>query len=581
LHEGEDALFRFTITDVSNGAAVLKAHPAAWLAPRVKADRREALDAAKVISRFLRGDRFSRPALDLNVFYALSMNDDATVTIVDPLFGFGNTKLLAMIQLKGDPVDWALTEDQSRLYISTPSSDRVTVVETASWSELAAISSIGRPNRLALQPDEQYLWVACEDPAASGVAVIATEGSGLVKRIPTGRGPREIAFDGRGRYAFVTNREEGTVSAVETSSLTKLTDLTTGPAPASIAYSLASQMIYVADAVSGLITIISPESLSIVGRAQAAPGLSQLRFSPDGKIGLIVNPKANAVHVLDAALGRIVHTIDTDKSPDQVIFAGTLAYIRHLDSATVRIIPLVGLGAEGSPVSVIDFPAGQNSPSARKPVPSLAAPIAAAPGEDAVLVANPSDRTIYYYKQGMAAPLGSFSNYGRMPRAVITIDRSLRERRPGVYETIGRLGQAGDYNLAFLLDTPRITHFFDVKISPNPQSAERAASSVVVTALESPVPEAGKPAQIRFRMTTGAEGTPATALGDVTVLAFSPGGWQRRIPANAAPESPGVYSVQWTPPRSGSYYFYAEAPSAGTRFNQNWFLTVEAKESSR
>jgi hypothetical protein len=196
-------------------------------------------------------------------------------------------------------------------------------------------------------------------------------------------------------------------------------------------------------------------------------------------------------------------------------------------------------------------------------------------------VANPSDRTIYYYKQGMAAPLGSFSNYGRMPRAVMTLDRSLRERTPSVYETIGRLGPAGDYNLAFLLDTPRITHFFDVKISPNPESAKKASNGVDVTALDSSAPEAGKPAKLRLRMTNRAEGTPATGLSDVTVLAFSPGGWQRRMHADTASDSPGVYSVQWTPPRPGSYYFYAEAPSVGVRFNQNWFLTVEAKEAGR
>lgn len=106
LREGQDALFRFTITDVSSGAGVVKTHPAAWLALQAKGEQRDALGAAKTIARFLRGDRFNRPMLDLNVFYALTMNDDATVTVVNPLFGFGNTKLLAMITLKSDAVDW-------------------------------------------------------------------------------------------------------------------------------------------------------------------------------------------------------------------------------------------------------------------------------------------------------------------------------------------------------------------------------------------------------------------------------------------------------------------------------------------
>lgn len=107
FREGEDVLFRFTITDISSGEGVVKAHPAAWLTPRVEGEGRDALAAAKRVARFLRGDRFSQPTLDLNVFYALAMNDDATVTVVDPLFGFGNTKLLTLIPLEGNAVDWA------------------------------------------------------------------------------------------------------------------------------------------------------------------------------------------------------------------------------------------------------------------------------------------------------------------------------------------------------------------------------------------------------------------------------------------------------------------------------------------
>ena len=337
-------------------------------------------------------------------------------------------------------------------------------------------------------------------------------------------------------------------------------------------------MVYVADAIDGSITIISPDNLSIVGHAVAEPGLMQLRFSPDGKFGLAVNPRANAVHILDAVSGRIVQSADTEKTPDEVVFASTLAYIRHLDSPSVRVIPLGGLGIEGRPISVIDFPAGQNSPSARKSEPSLAASIAAAPGDDAVLVANPSDRTIYYYKQGMSAPMGSFSNYGRMPRAVMTLDRSLRERSPGVYETVGRLGPPGDYNLAFLLDTPRIAHYFDVQILPDPERVKQAAAGFVVTSMDVPPMTVGTPAKIRFRITNRATGAPATGLVDVTVLAFSPGGWQRRLRTAASADGPGVYSVEWSPPRAGTFYLYAEALSIGVSLNRNWFLTVEAKE---
>ena len=101
--------------------------------------------------------------------------------------------------------------------------------------------------------------------------------------------------------------------------------------------------------------------------------------------------------------------------------------------------------------------------------PPPADSIIPAPGAGAVLVANPKDQSVYYYSEGLAAPMGTFSNYKREPRAVLVIDRSLRERsRPGVYETVARLDQPGQFDVVFLLDQPRIVHAFPVTVEPDP-----------------------------------------------------------------------------------------------------------------
>jgi hypothetical protein len=159
---------------------------------------------------------------------------------------------------------------------------------------------------------------------------------------------------------------------------------------------------------------------------------------------------------------------------------------------------------------------------------------------------------------------------------VLTVDRSLRERRPGVYETVGRLGAAGEYNLAFLLDSPRIAHYFDVTVKADPELAKRLKPAVVVEPLdEAPAPAAGEPARFRFRIVDRSTGAPRGGLEDVTVLAFSPPGWQRRY--RAEPSAQGTYAIEVTLPRPGAYYLYAESPTAGARFNQHGFLTLDVK----
>ena len=45
-----------------------------------------------------------------------------------------------------------------------------------------------------------------------------------------------------------------------------------------------------------------------------------------------------------------------------------------------------------------------------------------------MLVANAADQAVYYYREGMAAPMGTFKTYSCEPLAVMVVDRSLRER---------------------------------------------------------------------------------------------------------------------------------------------------------
>jgi hypothetical protein len=119
-----------------------------------------------------------------------------------------------------------------------------------------------------------------------------------------------------------------------------------------------------------------------------------------------------------------------------------------------------------------------------------------------------------------------------------------------------------------------------VTVLPDPERAKRAGVGILVEPVDgTPDVTAGVPARVRFRMTDRATGDPAEGLEDVTVLALSPGGWQRRLRAD--PEGAGIYAIEWSAPRPGVYYLYAESPSAGVRLNRSWFLTIDAKEADR
>ena len=181
FYEGDDILFRFEVTDTLTGRALTGAAPAAWMEPGQSANE---ADCDQKISAFVGGSIFSRAELDLNVYYVLAMNDDATITVVDPLFGFGGTQLLALITLESPGLDWVVGNEQAKLFVSLPGAGKVAVISTSTWEITESIPLNAEPHSTTIQPDGAYLWVDFSSRKIedfSGVVVIDTKREKLKK----------------------------------------------------------------------------------------------------------------------------------------------------------------------------------------------------------------------------------------------------------------------------------------------------------------------------------------------------------------------------------------------------------------
>jgi hypothetical protein len=178
--------------------------------------------------------------------------------------------------------------------------------------------------------------------------------------------------------------------------------------------------------------------------------------------------------------------------------------------------------------------------------------------------------------------MGHFQNYRREPRAVLVVDRSLEERSPGVYETTAKLRRPGLYDVVFFLDTPRVIHCFEVRVSPNPALAAKRAKSRRVTIqplVERRELTVGEPARLRFKLAEPATGEPKNGLEDVRVLTFlAPGIWQKR--QWAEPAGDGIYQIDFVPPRPGVYYVALEIPSLDLGYNRFRPLILRARKAA-
>lgn len=575
LMEGDDVTVRFKMTDSRTGTPLTNLHPSAWMDLRAGGKTTEGKDCRQKIQSFLQSSLSSRPEIDLNIYYILALNQEANISVIDPLLGYGSSKLLTLVFLKSPGADWTLSSDRKWLFVSMPQVNQVAVVDTSKWKVLANIDAGPSPARIALQPDDKYLWVGNDSAdSESGVTVIDSSQFKVAARIKTGAGHHEIAFATDNRYAYVTNKQDGTLSVIDVQKLAAAKNIRTGALPVSLAFSPLSKAIYVAGEEDGTITVVGGESPDMLARIITRPGLRSIRFAPDGRYGFAVNGKDNNVQVFDASSNRLLHSIKVGKNPDKISFTRGYAYVRALGSDQVSLIQLDAIGKKGE-VPVLEFPAGQLAPE-KSPGTSVADVIVPTPEGESVLVANPADKMIYYYTEGMAAPMGSFQNYRREPRAVMVWDQSLRETSPGVYSTNIKLAGAGDYDVAFLLDTPRISHCFDLSVKPNLALAKEPEVPIYVEPLitDSKI-KVGETVKLQFLVVDSKTRLPKEGLKDLGVLVFlAPGQSQTRLWAQSIGE--GKYEVSFKPAQPGPYYVFVQCPSLKVGYNQTTHFILQA-----
>lgn len=565
---GEEATVDFKIT--SGATPLTNLRPVAWIDQRHGMQRPAAKECRERVQAFLQTSFAKRPTLDLNAYFVLTLNKEANISVIDPLSGFGGSKLYNLIELPGPGEDWVMNSNQDRLYVSLPSVNQIAVIDIPTWKSIATIDAGVKPQRVALQNDGRYLWVGNDET----VTIIDTTTLKVVSQVKIGAGHHEIAFTDDDRFAFVSNRQDGTVSIIDMRKLVRVKELKTGTEPVAMSFSTLSKALYVASEGDGTITVVDGNRLEILTTIKTRAGLKTLGIQPEGRFGFALNPTANAAYVFDLTTNRVIHEVPVGPGADQITFTKQFAYVRSSGSEFVNMIKLADLGKEAA---LSRFPAGQKAPR-ESGTTSLANAIVPAPEEGAVLVANPADKMIYYYTEGMAAPMGSFQNYRRVPKAILVLDNGLRETARGVYSTNIRLDSPGYYDAVFLLDSPRAVHCFDFTIDPNPDKPKQKIAALKAEQLTIESPVLNQTYTLRFRIIDGDTNKALTNLNDLGVLVFlAPGLWQDRILAKPLADS--VYEISFVPPNTGVYYVHFRIPSMNVPFSQIMPLALEVKKS--
>jgi len=577
LREGEFADVQFRITDKASGQPLAGVAPGAWVDPQTTAaDQAQGRDKSckSRVGMFLKSNIGARPLLDLNSYFLLVMNRDASVSVIDPSVSVGGiTSTMARIDIKQPPMDWVTPRDNKRIFVSMPAAGEVAVIDSEQFKVLDSVAAGSNPVRVALQPDERLLWVGNNGKTAeqSGVTVIDTASLKTLKHLATGNGHHEIAFSKDSRFAFVSNRDDGTLSIIDIASLTLLKQLKTGAHPLSVVYSPLSGAAYVADGKDGTVTVVDAASQSVRRVIKLKQGLGPMGFSADGRFGIVLNTLENQASVIDAANDALIHDLDVSAEPYQLVFTKAYAYVRGLASSKVTMINLASLGEGRKPISQ-GFEAGTQPPRLAGDLP-LASSLAVSRDDNAVFVVNPVDNTTYFYAEGMNAPMSGYPNRGQVARAALVIDRSLREVEPGLYSARIKLPAAGTFDVAFLLNQPNIIHCFSTVVETNNNIVQHAGVPKVEFMLDKSTAALGSAYTVRFRIVQGKQKAVRSGVKDVQVRYFlAPSSRPQLVAARDVGD--GIYEAPVTLDQQGAWYLHVRAASLGASFDDQTFASV-------
>ncbi len=212
------------------------------------------------------------------------------------------------------------------IYVTDEPGGVVAVVDPALAQVVARIVVGKRPRDVLLSADGKLLYAALSgssaanldprsdstagaDRSADGVAVVDTAQRKLVRVIPSGRAPHNLAASPDGRHLYVSNEQSAELTALALPSGTIEGVAHVGEGPAGVAVGPEGRLIYVACQGEDQVTVIDVATLGVVGRMQTGKRPRSIVLAKDGRTAFVTNEGEKSVSVLDTAARQAVARI--------------------------------------------------------------------------------------------------------------------------------------------------------------------------------------------------------------------------------------------------------------------------------
>lgn len=237
-------------------------------------------------------------------------------------------------------------------YVANQASNTVTVIDRATNSVVATIGVGPTPGGVAVTHDGKEVWVVAEneidiiDTATNKVSATLSFSYDLQPLVQ----PNSVVFSPDGKRAYVVINEinnlsiggNGIVLVIDRASHVIVKTIVVGEFPWSVAITPNGKHLYVTNSIDGTVSVIDTTTLSVVYTTPVIAGQTfGLATTPDGKYVYVMggNVGGSAALVMDTATNAITTTIPMPSAAWVAITPnGKFAYVTDVDFDTVRVI---------------------------------------------------------------------------------------------------------------------------------------------------------------------------------------------------------------------------------------------------
>ena len=256
-----------------------------------------------------------------------------------------------------------------KVYVANEGADTVSVLDAVSFKALANVRVGKMPHNVQVSPDDKLVWVTnngepgqtSDASAHKGMAqgehdsmkapgavwAIDTATHAVVAKVPVGLHPAHVVVSPDGRFAYVTNGGDNTVSVIDTTAQRLVATIPVGQFPHGLRISPDGKQAYVANLKGGTVSIIDTASQKEIAQIQAGKGPAQVGFTPDGRFVLVSLSEENAIAVIDPATRKVTRKVGVGTTPIQLHATP--------DSTSLLVANQGSRSKPGNTVSMIDL----------------------------------------------------------------------------------------------------------------------------------------------------------------------------------------------------------------------------------